>query len=121
LTGPFEATIPGFDTFPVVGPLTRPPVVRYQTLTPGPDAGYGLDKPYFRVKVTIREPKFEPPGPPGRPPLPPSFGPELSRTLVVGGPTPEGDGRYARFENGPNAAVFVVPREVGDVGQITAL
>lgn len=120
LTAPFAVAADERILDGLLAPLTSPQVIRYYTLTPGPDTEYGFNKPLLRVKITFREVEPAPPSQPGMPPQPPTFGPEITRTLVVGGPTADGTGRYAKFEGGPIAAVFVVPMPIAEIARVAA-
>jgi hypothetical protein len=91
LTGPFDAPVSHLTVQPIFTALGSLKAERYESLAATDAAAFGFDKP--DVKVTMAyDPK-----------------PATTRTLVIGKPTPDGVGRFARLEGGPNAAVFVIP------------
>ena len=108
LTAPFAASVPAANAQPLaaLGKLTA---VRYQALSVGNPADFGLDKPYLTVKLTFREQK---PGEPAES--------TVTKTVVVGGPTPDRLDRYARLDT-PNAPVFVVGPEFLAAAQTSPL
>ena len=72
-------------------------------------AEFGLDKPFLALKLAYSEKK--PPAPKEVP---------IAKTVSVGGPTPDGMGRYARLDS-PNAPVFVVSNEFVAAAQTAPL
>lgn len=105
LTGPFTAAVPFLSAQPTLGPLVTLQAVKYHALAAANPAEFGFDKPVLRVKLTYTADKDA----------------TATKTLVVGNPTPDGQGRYARLENAPNTAVFVVAQPVATVAVTPAL
>lgn len=109
LTGPFDAPVSHLAIQPEFSLLGGLKAERYESLSFTDPATFGLDKPELRVTATFKEPK-------------PGGGDQVaSRTLVVGKPTPDGAGRFARLEGGPITAVFVIPVAIVNVFDKPAL
>jgi hypothetical protein len=100
LSGPFMAPVTFLDAQPLTGALTLLPAVKYVALSAPEPAKYGFDKPFARVKLSYTEKGSDGDRP-------------VSKTLVIGGVTPDGLDRYARLGDpkDPNAPVFVLPAE----------
>ncbi|MBA4063345.1 MAG: hypothetical protein C0501_06455 [Isosphaera sp.] len=92
LTGPFTAPVPFLSAQPTVTALGNLTAVRYQAMSSADPAEFGFDKPQAEVKITFTEGAAEA---------------AVTKTVTVGGTTPDGQSRYARVA--PDAAVFVVP------------
>jgi hypothetical protein len=98
LTRPFSAPAPNTSVQPLLTAVGNLTAVRYHALTAAANAAeFGFDKPFFTLKLAHVDTK----------PLAIFEAPVVS-ALVVGAPTPDGAGRYARLDS-PNAPVFVVP------------
>ncbi len=96
LTGPFTAPVPFLSAQPMLTALANLTATKYQALASDKPEEFGFDKPAAEVKITFTD-------------QPTAGGPEVpvTKTVTVGGPTPDGQGRYAR--TAPDAPVFVVP------------
>ena len=103
LSGAFTAPIKFANAQPLLATLGTLQAVKYQAMAVANAADYGLDKPLLKVKLSYLEKK---PSKPGTPPKDEEHA--STRTLVIGGLTPDGGNRYAMLEQ-PNAPVFVVP------------
>ncbi len=127
LSGPFDADASAFDAEPLTAGVAAPKAERYEAVTADP-VKHGLSTQFaplvglvggwaadlspsmvltVKVKVKVKEGDDEA---------------VVTRTLLVGkqadgappppmqpGQPPAGPGRYARFADGPNQAVFVLP------------
>jgi hypothetical protein len=102
LTGAFTAPVTYLNAQPLLTTLGSLQAVKYQAMTVSNAAEYGLDKPLLRLKLSFMEKKTAP-GTPSKDEEHP-----VTKTLIVGGPTPDGGNRYAMLD-GPNAPVFVIP------------
>ena len=107
VSGPFSAPVPSANAQPLLLALGNLTAAKYQALTSINPAEYGFDKPLLTVKMTHTE-------------TPPVGDGLMTRAVVVGAPTPDGAGRYARLES-PNAPVFVVPAPFVDAARTPAL
>jgi hypothetical protein len=103
LTGPFLAIVTATNAKPLLTTLGALQAVKYQTLTVAKAADFGLDKPFLRLRVSFLEKKPAPAGSPAK-----DDEQSVTKTLIVGGLTPDGGNRYAMLD-APNAPVFVVP------------
>jgi hypothetical protein len=113
LAGPFEAPVPFLSAQPVLAPLANLTAVRYQALAAPEPGVYGFDKPFVRVKLSYTETKPAAAGMPEQEQ-------QVTKTLLVGGPTPDGTGRYAKLD-GPDRPVFVVDEPVVAAARTPAL
>jgi hypothetical protein len=107
--GPFDATAGAGDVLQLATSVAALKADKYDALTADPTK-HGLDQPALKLSVTAKEKK---PGEEEKP---------VTRTVLVGKPAdgappppaapgqpPVGPGRYARFADGPNTAVFIIP------------
>jgi hypothetical protein len=107
--GPFDAPAGAGDVQQLASALASLKAEKYDAIT-GDHAKHGLDQPALKLTVTATE---QNPGEDEKP---------VTRTVLVGKPTGEappppaafgqpaaGPGRYAKFADGPNQAVFVIP------------
>jgi hypothetical protein len=94
LSGPFTAPVSFLTAQPMAAALCALPATNYEVLSAPDPAKYGFDKPFAKVKLNYTEkgPEVEHPA---------------SKTVVIGGVTPNGFERYARLDT-PNAPVFVL-------------
>lgn len=97
LSGPFTAPVPFSNAQPLLATLGNLTAVKYQSLSSANAAEFGFDKPLLKVKLAHTEKQT---GATGETPV--------ATTVVIGGPTPDLAGRYARLDR-PNAPVFVAP------------
>jgi len=97
LTGPFTAPVPEANARPLLTSLGTLTVDKYHALAATDPAPLGLDKPFLVLKLVSREPLPE-----GSGEVP------VRRTLLIGQPTADKTGRFARLDT-PNAPVFIVP------------
>jgi len=97
LTGPFTATIPAANARPLVTTIGGLMAVKYQSLSSANAAEYGFEKPRLTITLAYTEPR-------------PSAGGEAPVTtrVVIGGPSLDGSGRFARLDI-PSAPVFILP------------
>jgi hypothetical protein len=105
LTGAFTAPVTFLNAQPLLAALGSLQAVKYQALAVRNAADFGFDKPLLHLKLSFLEKK---PAPPGN--MPKDEEQSVTKTLVVGGSTPDGGNRYAMLE-APNAPVFVIPAE----------
>ncbi|HEV3386169.1 MAG TPA: DUF4340 domain-containing protein, partial [Gemmata sp.] len=103
LSGAFTAPVSFLNAQPLLTSLGSLQAVKYQAMTVGNAADFGLDKPFFRLKLSFLEKKPTHPGIPTK-----DEEQAVTKTLVVGGLTPDGGNRYAMLDI-PNAPVFVIP------------
>lgn len=92
LTGPFTAPVSFLSVQPKLTTLGNLTAVKYQALSATNPAEFGLDQPLATLKFSFLNKN------------PDGTEAPVTRTLTIGGPTPEGN-RFARLD-GP---VFVVP------------
>ena len=97
LSGPFTAPVPSANVQPLLATFGNLTAVKYQTLSVANPAEFGLDKPLVTVKLTHTEKR-----PPANRETP------VTSTVMIGGVSPDGAGRYARLDT-PNAPVFILP------------
>jgi hypothetical protein len=86
ITGPFEATALSATVQPFIEELATPNRERYESHGTEDPAGFGLDKPYLKLDLTLQD---------GKP-----------RELLVGKPVKDSKSRFARLSDAP--AIFVV-------------
>ncbi|HEV3438430.1 MAG TPA: DUF4340 domain-containing protein [Gemmata sp.] len=103
LTGAFTAPVTFLNAQPLLTAIGSLQAVKYQAMTVTNAADYGLDKPLLRLKLSFMEKK---PTSSGTPPKDEEQ--SVTKTLIVGGLTPDGSNRYAMLDV-PNAPVFVIP------------
>jgi hypothetical protein len=96
LSGPFNATVPAANAQPLLAGLAKLTADRYKSLTSADPAEFGFDKPLLAVKITYTERK------PGA-----DVANAVTRSVIVGGSTPDGQNRYARLD-APNSPIFIV-------------
>ena len=109
LSGPFAAAVPLSNAQPLLATLGSLTAVKYQSLRTTNPAEFGFDKPALTLRIGYTEKQASAPGE-----IP------VTSTVVVGGPTPDGEGRYARLDK-PNAPVFVVTRAFVSAAQTPPL
>ncbi len=97
LSGPFTAPVPGIVAEPLLAALSNVTAEKYQSLSATKPAEFGFDKPLLTVKIAYTEKQ------PGSSEETPA-----TKTIIVGGTTPDGSSRYAKLDS-PNAPVFVIP------------
>jgi hypothetical protein len=103
LTGAFTGPVTFLNAQPLLTSLGSLQAVKYQSLAVTNAAEFGLDKPLLRLKLSFMEKKPTTPGASTKDEENP-----VTKTLVVGGLTPDGTNRYAMLDM-PNAPVFVIP------------
>lgn len=95
LAAPFVAPVPPENADPVLAALGGLTAEKYHSLAAANPAEFGFGNPLLSVKVGYTEEKSGAEEP-------------VTRTVIVGGTTPDGSSRYAKLD-APNAPVFVVP------------
>lgn len=103
LTGPFTAPVSYLNAQPLLTALGTLQAVKYQAITATNKAEFGLDKPALRIKLSYLEKKPAAPGATAT-----DEEQQVTKTLIVGGFTPNTSGSYGMLDM-PNAPVFVVP------------
>lgn len=97
LSGPFTAPVPRSSAQSLLSALGNLNAVKYQALSSANPAEYGFDRPLLTIRIGYSEAKQSASGEV-----------QVAKTLVVGGPIPDGSGRFARLDT-PNAPVFIAP------------
>ena len=109
LSGPFAAPVPFSTAQPLLTALGNLKAVKYQALSAANPAEHGFDKPLLTVRIAYTEAKQSALG---EVPAP--------TAVVIGGPTPDGSGRYARLDT-PKAPVFIAPAEFVEAARTSPL
>lgn len=109
VSGPFTSPVPISTAQSFLATLGNLTAVKYESLASENPAAHGFDKPFLTLRIAYTEPKKAASGE-----IP------VATAVLIGAPTPDGTGRYARLDS-PAAPVFIAPNAFIDAARTPPL